>query len=271
MSQQENKMIGIYKIENKQNHRVYIGQSKDILKRWNRHKRELILHKHINSMLQRASDKYGLDVFSFEILEQCEESDLNEKEKKWLDFYGGLESDKTYNLKDAGDYQKLSKESIKKVSDGNKGKKRTPEQRKRYSECRKEIIFTEEWCDNISKSKKGNQYTKGYKKIEKDGKTKTVKPSELESYLEQGWKPSHKMFSSNYERVVWNKGTKGICKANSGTFKKGNKLSKATKEKMRIARQNTIWVNNGIINKRIHQNELEQYTKDGYQRGRIKK
>ena len=32
------KISGIYKIENLINHKVYIGQSKDINKRWSRHR-----------------------------------------------------------------------------------------------------------------------------------------------------------------------------------------------------------------------------------------
>ena len=58
---------GVYKITNKITNDFYIGSSKDIYKRWNRHKNELNKKKHINIILQRAWNKYGSDNFLFEI------------------------------------------------------------------------------------------------------------------------------------------------------------------------------------------------------------
>lgn len=41
-------MIGIYKIENTKNHKVYIGQSIDIEHRFNQHKNYLKNNKHLS-------------------------------------------------------------------------------------------------------------------------------------------------------------------------------------------------------------------------------
>ena len=57
------KICGIYKITNKINGKCYIGQSNDIIKRW---KTEYKWY-HINSHLQSAFNKYGLENFDFEI------------------------------------------------------------------------------------------------------------------------------------------------------------------------------------------------------------
>ena len=46
-------MIGIYKIENKVNGKVYIGQSIDINTRWYNHRKELNGNRHHNEHLQR--------------------------------------------------------------------------------------------------------------------------------------------------------------------------------------------------------------------------
>jgi predicted GIY-YIG superfamily endonuclease len=45
------KMIGIYKITNRTNNKVYIGQSVDIKTRWYNHKKELNGQRHCNSYL----------------------------------------------------------------------------------------------------------------------------------------------------------------------------------------------------------------------------
>ena len=64
-------MIGIYKIENLINHKVYIGQSIDIAGRWLEHQIDLKGNRHRSRHLQFAWNKYGPENFSFEVLEEC--------------------------------------------------------------------------------------------------------------------------------------------------------------------------------------------------------
>ena len=52
-------MIGIYRIKNLVNEKCYYGSSKNIEKRWKTHLNQLRNKKHINSILQRAWNKYG--------------------------------------------------------------------------------------------------------------------------------------------------------------------------------------------------------------------
>lgn len=87
-------MIGIYKIENLLNHRCYIGQSRDIEKRWRNHKIAAFNsnQKSYDYPLYRAIRKYGLDNFSFEIIELCSIEDLDCKEIYWIGFYHAFES-----------------------------------------------------------------------------------------------------------------------------------------------------------------------------------
>lgn len=61
-------MIGIYKITNKINNKVYIGESMDIKKRWQVHQEDLIRDQHHSYKLQKDYNKYG-NVFDYEIIE----------------------------------------------------------------------------------------------------------------------------------------------------------------------------------------------------------
>ena len=88
--------IGIYKIQNKLNGKIYIGQSKHIYQRWKQHKS----CQKPNAILTIAFQKYGIDNFSFEIIEECNQKDLDEKEKYWIKYYNSYEDG--YNLTRGG-------------------------------------------------------------------------------------------------------------------------------------------------------------------------
>jgi group I intron endonuclease len=77
---------------------TYIGQSVNIADRWRSHiKRGLGADTPTRNKLYPAMEKYGVENFSFEILEQCDKTQLDEKEKYWITFYQGMEFG--YNMK----------------------------------------------------------------------------------------------------------------------------------------------------------------------------
>jgi group I intron endonuclease len=65
-------MIGIYKITNIINNHCYIGQSRNIQKRWKNHisASHNCNEKSYEYPLYRAIRKYGVENFSFDILEE---------------------------------------------------------------------------------------------------------------------------------------------------------------------------------------------------------
>ena len=93
-------MCGIYMIKNNINGKVYIGQSKNIDIRWTKHKTELNANRHANKHLQGAWNKYGCDAFSFLILEECPDCELNKKEQYYIEFYNSFNTG--YNLDKGG-------------------------------------------------------------------------------------------------------------------------------------------------------------------------
>ena len=93
-------MIGIYKITNKTNNKIYIGQSTNIEKRWGEHKRNAFnsnTHTY-HYPLYLAIRKYGLDNFVFEIVEECLTENLTKQEQYWMDYYNSLDGNYGYNL-----------------------------------------------------------------------------------------------------------------------------------------------------------------------------
>lgn len=98
----KNDLCGIYKIVNTINNKVYIGQSKHIKERWSEHKKGLRKNRHKNEYLQRAWNKYGESSFIHEIIEICDEFQLDEREIYYINFYDSMNSDKGYNLHSGG-------------------------------------------------------------------------------------------------------------------------------------------------------------------------
>lgn len=85
-------MIGIYKIENIVNGRVYIGQSVDIEKRWRSHTKELRKGTHANVLLQDDWLIYGEEHFTFEVIKKCRSIKLNEFEKYYIKHYNAFDN-----------------------------------------------------------------------------------------------------------------------------------------------------------------------------------
>lgn len=145
---------GIYKITNKINNKNYIGKSKNIEQRWQYHIQRKEMSKEYDKALYRAFRKYGVENFTFEIIEiiqNYEDTDLvNQREKYWIQYYNSFGST-GYNETLGGDggqtvlnprqvYGKLSEEEVLYL-------------RKRYLESKypSSLIYEKEFKDKISK------------------------------------------------------------------------------------------------------------------------
>lgn len=82
-------MTGIYCITNLINNKCYIGQSKDIERRWRNERSRANQPSSVeyDKLLCRAFRKYGIENFSWEILEECDVELLNEREEYWANYY----------------------------------------------------------------------------------------------------------------------------------------------------------------------------------------
>ena len=85
---QDKTKCGIYKITNLITTECYIWQAVDVYKRWCEHcKCGLGIDTPPGNKLYKAMQEYGLDNFTFELLEECSNSELNEKEKYFIELY----------------------------------------------------------------------------------------------------------------------------------------------------------------------------------------
>lgn len=95
-------MIGIYKITNNINGKIYIGQSNNIQRRFSEHQNRGAASR---IPIDVAIQKYGKENFSFEIIEECSTEQLNQKETYWITYFNSIENG--YNCSVGGDQQSI--------------------------------------------------------------------------------------------------------------------------------------------------------------------
>ena len=147
------RILGIYLIINSENGKIYIGSSIDIEGRFYEHCYHLNLGNHKNPKLQAAWNFYGADAFHFCIVEECSLENLLSVEQAWLD---GSFGENCYNVSPtAGNTfgKACSKETKLKISEANKGRKRTNEVKTKMK-CRQHSIdnlkFINDWGLNFT-------------------------------------------------------------------------------------------------------------------------
>jgi group I intron endonuclease len=95
----------IYKITNMVNGKIYIGQTTDWKRRFSEHKARGY-GQESNKILYLAFDKYGIENFNFEVIEECE--NYNEREKYWIKYYNCILPN-GYNMTEGGEEPPLNK------------------------------------------------------------------------------------------------------------------------------------------------------------------
>jgi len=113
------KICGIYKITSPSK-KVYIGQSIDIVRRfW--HYKKLYCEKQF--ALYNSLKKYGVEKHKFDIVCQCDRTELNNLEIYYIELYQCFNSEYGLNLRTGGKQNIIcSDETRKKLSDSCRGK-----------------------------------------------------------------------------------------------------------------------------------------------------
>lgn len=149
--------IGIYKITSPTG-KIYVGQSCNIERRFNTYNSK---NTKTQIRLHRSFKKYGIKNHKFEILEKCNEKELNNRERYYQDLYN-VTSRKGLNCKltKSDDKSGFTPQTIKnKISKSNKGKKVSIETKLKMSIAGKNKIFTNEHKYNLKISLKNRILT----------------------------------------------------------------------------------------------------------------
>lgn len=185
-------MTGIYKITNTINNKCYIGKSEvDIIYRLNQHKNG----KESNEHLQRSIQKYGIENFTFEILEECSKENCCDREKYWIKYYNSLYPN-GYNYTTGGENQsgfQFSEHSKQKMSQSAKARCNTDTGRKEMSKRAQKRVWTDAEKESVSNTLKERFKDKtlipvyGRKRINNGVIEKLVKPEDLDMYFNNGY------------------------------------------------------------------------------------
>lgn len=148
---------GIYCIQNETDGKCYIGKSVDIPKRWREHKNALRRGRHHNKHLQKAWDCYGEKSFLFKVLEYAEPNELGNLEIAYISKFKAF-GENGYNFTMGGDGGLLgmpkTEETRHKISESNKGRRHTNEEKAHLSKALKGRIFTDEHRKKIGEANK---------------------------------------------------------------------------------------------------------------------
>ena len=116
------KISAVYKITNTVTGDFYIGSSKNIKHRWTSHKCQSTWNKCPNNPMYLDMQRYGVDKFAFEILEEVEIDKLKEKEQKFIELLNPTYNDRNANGFDFERRKKTRKEAQKKYNKSDKYK-----------------------------------------------------------------------------------------------------------------------------------------------------
>ena len=193
-------MIGIYKITNKLNGKVYIGQSIDIDTRWRQH-----INAKDNYAIHNAIKKYGEENFSFEVLLECPAEMLDAWERDMIALYDCI-SPKGYNLTEGGGRCKYSEETRLKMSNARKGIHLSEETRLKMSNIRKGRHLSEETKIKIGNAQKGIPRSEEFKrKISEANKGKNLS-EEHKRKISESMKGIHRSEETRRKMSEVNKG-----------------------------------------------------------------
>lgn len=220
---EKDKMGIIYKIVNKINGRIYIGQTKQLLKdRFNSHCHS---SKNGKSPLYQSFRKYGINNFDIFEIEKCDNNLLNEKEEFYIREYNTL-IPRGYNILKGSISQGFSTEWL--------NSKTFKEARRKQADKLRGRVLTEEHKRNISLSRINNPRVIAANKVNSQIYVKNCllkKKEKIPKIWKNQWENKKKnyliIFPDGKEEIVL--GLNKFCKLNNLQTSKMAKIARGEK------------------------------------------
>lgn len=178
------KIWSIYSILNKITNQIYIGQSNNVNRRLSSHKSLLKKNKHHNKHLLNSYNKYGVDSFTFNIIETNIHDPFiaDDRERFYIKKFNSMNQLFGFNRESGGnDKKEVSEDSRRKKSESMKGEKHPYYGKFGLEHPRTGHKHTEEWKKNHSKNRIGHYTSRETKKLiskansgSKNGQAKVV-------------------------------------------------------------------------------------------------
>lgn len=302
------RITGIYEFINTLTGDIYVGQSVNILKRYNDH-----VLRGSNSLIDTAIKEYGIDNFEFIIYKVIDTTNLSKKEIKHildeeeikrineLDCCinvsghgynkakggGGSSGCASWNKGKTQNGHPCSEQTKTKISKANKGRKRTPEQCLNISIAARKRYENQEERDKISKANLGKAaWNKGRNDYLTEESMNKIRTAALKGAITNGNKTRGKSKSNEFKEKVsegtkeamhtpenWNKFLSAV-QSEDFRNKQREKMTKYwsdNKRKEQSLRQTGYkWFNDGIKNYRVYPKDYEYYISNGYNQGFLK-
>ena len=128
----KNKISAVYKIVNTVTGNFYIGSSKNVKQRWTMHRAQSSWKAQPNNKMYQDMQKYGLECFSFEILEEVETQYLKQVEQKFIELLNPTYNDRNSKGWDVERYKESHRKASKKYYKSEKGKVARNKYTKKY-------------------------------------------------------------------------------------------------------------------------------------------
>lgn len=220
----------IYITTNLINNKKYIGQ----------HKSEVFTedYKGSGKLLIKAIEKYGIDNFKVELLEECDSlEELNEREKYWIRYYDAVDSNMFYNLIKGGEGGSV------------KGRKLSESTKNKIS-----ISINKVKKSGINHPMYGRRMKRGEETVNK------LRNSQIGS--------NNSFYGKHHSKETIELYKKQRSGENNPMY--GKRQSDDGRKRISESKRGKIFVNNGIISKLIDVKDLEYYKLNGFVRGRKK-
>lgn len=90
----------IYAIRNMVTKRIYIGRTAKVKERFSHHMAALFYHNHTNELMQKDCDDFGLDSFTFSVIDEIDCYEDRVKEHEWMRRFNSTDPNVGYNYKE---------------------------------------------------------------------------------------------------------------------------------------------------------------------------